>query len=216
MIENMEYREITNPIQIYVLERLRNDMTFTPASGSEMVCYKLNGKEIRAHTSYYMQLVTGDNVLIRAAEHGTSLDRWLGRRNNPQKSLQNASIVFTEKVPSSNINSSVDTFFIVEQYYYIVHSITEKDVDKIINQIKSIQSSKDAEKVFIDPLRKNSKKKAGVQILRPYNNNAPVVPPTKGLNQRQLDIANGTIKLDEEELNQLIEQNLRRILSKLK
>ena len=206
-------RWIANPIQIYAIEQIRNDEDFSPASGSELIQYVLNGKTIRAHTSYYKQLLTGDNILIRAAEHGTSISRWLKRKNNPQKSLQNVSIVFSETTPSSNTDTDVDTFFIVEQYYYIVHSITKKDVDRIISQIKKIQNGEDAEKVFVDPLKNNARKKAGVQILRPYKDGKPTDVPTSGVNQRQLDIVNGKIKITEARLRQIIKEAIEKVLN---
>lgn len=206
-------RWITNPIQIYAIEQIRNDEDFSPASGSELIQYVFNGKTIRAHTSYYKQLLTGDNILIRAAEHGTSISRWLKRKNNPQKSLQNVSIVFSETTPSSNTDTDVDTFFIVEQYYYIVHSITKKDVDRIISQIKKIQNGEDAEKVFVDPLKNNARKKAGVQILRPYKDGKPTDVPTSGVNQRQLDILNGKLKITEARLRQIIKEAIEKVLN---
>lgn len=212
MEENKAKRTISNPIQIYAIERLRSDNDFTPARGSEVVQYSLSGSTITAHTSYYRQLITGDNVLIRAAEHGTSLSKWLGRRNKPQKSIQNVSIVFSEGVPSSNTNIDVDTFFIVEQYFYTVRSISTKDVDRILSQIKRIQSTKDALKVFIDPLKKNPSKKAGVQILIPSKGDKKLPIPSSGVNQRQLDIANGVIDINESMLRRIVREALKKIL----
>lgn len=207
-------RILTNPVQIHAIEVLRNDKDFAPADGSIIVVYDLSGTTISAHTSYYRQLLTGDKVLIRASEHGTALERWIP--DNPQTSLQNVSIVFTETTPTagSNLTASTDTFFIVEQYYYIVHSINESDVDKIIRKIKMVQSAKGAAKVFIDPFKKNPKKKAGVQILRPYKDGKPIPPPDNGVNQRQIDILNGKIKLDEQDIKRMVQECLRTLLNK--
>lgn len=207
-------RILTNPVQIHAIEVLRNDKDFAPADGSKIVVYDLSGTTISAHTSYYRQLLTGDKVLIRASEHGTALERWIP--DNPQTSLQNVSIVFTETAPTagSNLTASTDTFFIVEQYYYILRSINNSDVDKIIKQIKLIQSTDDAEKVFIDPFKNNPKKKAGVQILRPYKDGKPIEPPETGVNQRQLDVLNGKIKLDEADLRRMVCECIKRLLNK--
>lgn len=205
-------RTITNPIQVYVIDALQKDSEFAPAQGSEIIQYTLSGSTITAHTSYYKQLLSGDNVLIRGAEHGTSLSRWLGRRYHPKDSLQNVSIVFSEGVPSSNTNIDVDTFFIVEQYYYMVRSISTKDVDKILSQIKKIQSTEEALKVFIDPFKNNPSKKAGVQILVPHNGDKEIPIPSSGVNQRQLDIANGVIKLNETTLRSIIRESICKIL----
>ncbi len=209
-------RRLTNPVQIYAIETLRNDSDFTPADGSEVIEYDLFGTSVSAHTSYYRQLLTGDNVLIRAAEHGTALSTWVGKNRYPQTSLQNVSIVFTETAPTagSSLTASTDTFFIVEQYYYILRSINNSDVDKIIKQIKLIQSTDDAEKVFIDPFKNNPKKKAGVQILRPYKDGKPIEPPETGVNQRQLDVLNGKIKLDETDLRRMVCECIKRLLNK--
>lgn len=208
-------KELKNPVQIYAIETLRTDDDFTPAEGSEIVTYLWSGVTISAHTSYYRQLLTGENVLIRAAEHGTALNNWVGKNRYPQTSFQNVSVVFTETTPTagSNLTASTDTFFIVEQYYYILRSINNADVKKIITQIKNIQSTDDAEKVFIDPFRNDPKKKAGVQILRPYKDGVPIPPPESGVNQRQLDIINGKIKLDERDIIEMVKECVNKIIN---
>lgn len=203
---------LTNLVQIHAIEKLRSDNAFVPAEGSSIVEYTISGVTVSAHSSYYRHLLTGNVVHIRASEHGTSLERWL--RNNPQNALQNVSIVFSDVAPTAGTNVSRNTvsFFIVEQYYYILRSITNADVDKILEKVKAIQSTDDAEKVFIDPFKNNPKKRAGVQILQPHKDNIPIPIPQTGVNQRQLDIANGIIKLSESQLRQIIRESLIRTL----
>lgn len=193
------------------------------------------GNEIEVSESYYHTLSNNlGQILIRVSNHGTYLKTWINRYDDPTKSLQNLSIIFSDGPITSNTEiekspSGELVYFVVEQYLYRIDNISKKDFIKIINQLKKLED----DLVFLDPLKKKVKKRANRQVLTPidvYSGNP--VPSTKNpVSARQTIVAKNkykevdkdgnvlehkkkkTLIITEQQYNDLINKSFRTLLT---
>ena len=184
-----------------VLLILLNDPWFSPSKSEEKIAItNKDGNVIEVPKSYYHTYDSGDLIIIRISEHGTSLNTWIKRKTDPSESLQNLSVVFSnEPVSSRTITEPVriqDKFgniferylyFVIEQYVYRMENMSTKDFTKFIKRIKSL----DGNKVFTDPFKKKPKKRARRNVLTPQTMDGKDIPSTNNpVNPRQAIVAN--------------------------
>ncbi|MBR4388484.1 MAG: hypothetical protein IKT00_04815 [Prevotella sp.] len=171
-----------------VLLILHNDSWFEPSkSDKKKIIVDSDGNQISVAESYYHSHSNGSQIIIRVSNHGTSLNTWVKRRNDPSKSLQNLSVVFSNDPISSNVitepfrtldgNGNIverEVYFVVEQYVYRMDKLSKKDFKKFISKLKSLNDNT----VFQDPLKKKASKKAARKVLVPQTSDGNEVPPT--------------------------------------
>lgn len=141
------------------------------------------GNEIIVPVSFYKSLRNGTQLVIRFSNHGTDLETWVRHNPNPTQSLQNVSIVFTHAttnpkittIPHNYIDENGNKvngyrYFVVEEFAYNYRNLNIKDLQKIINSIKKIESyDENSRPAFQDPLENRSDKRAGISVLTPQD-----------------------------------------------
>ena len=171
-----------------ILVYLSSDTWFKPGNTTQTITIKDNdGKEKQVPKSYYHTINGGAKIKIRVSEHGTYLDTWVRRLDNPSKSLQNLSVVFsndpivfnreTKPVLSYDSDGNIVEkylYFIVEQYHYRLDHLSMDDFKKIINRIKQLEQ----EGVFNDPFKKKPNKRANRKVLTPLDKDGKDIPNT--------------------------------------
>ena len=171
-----------------VLLILHNDTWFAPSqSDIKKKIVDENGNQIEVAESYYHTSNDGSQIIIRVSNHGTSLNTWVKRRNDPSKSLQNLSVVFSNGPVSSEVKTEPIKmqdengntvqrylYFVVEQYAYRMDRISKADFLKFIEIVKSLDSNN----VFQDPFKKKPSKKAARTVLIPKTIDGGDVPPS--------------------------------------
>lgn len=192
-----------------ILEYLNNDDWFTPSKSYHKATIKdKSGKDMEVAESYYHSFTNGSQILVRVSEHGTSLNTWVLRRCEPHKSLQNLSVVFSDKPITSNLIINKDgnpPYFALEQYHYNVLHMSFKDFTKVIKTIKRL----DASTVFIDPFRNKPSKKANRTVLTPNDRNGKKIPSnTNKVHPRQTTVIANPYKEVDANRN-VLEKNLR-------
>ena len=179
-----------------ILKYLNSDGWFRPGSLNDTITIiDDNGNEKQVAKSYYHTISGGTKIIIRVSEHGTYLDTWVKRRDDPSKSLQNLSVVFSNEQPQfrreiqptitydSDGNEVVSyLYFIVEQYHYRLDHISMDDFKKVIKRIKQLEQ----EGVFTDPFKKKLNKKANRKVLTPLDKDGKEIPDsTNPIHSRQ-------------------------------
>ena len=171
---------------------------------------------------------------MRVSNHGTALQTWVRHQPDPANQLQNISVVFangpvqsktrTEPVEVLNSDGTKERrykFFVVEQFIYQISNQSPKSIEKIIQGLERMDSLKTSNKTlpaeFKDPLRKDKKKRAGLQILVPTDTNGDDLSPSLNpIHKRQSDILrqkNNIIKMDESMLRRIIEETIKNIFA---
>lgn len=188
-----------------ILLYLHNDAWFRPSkSDRTKPIHDENGNIIEVVQSYYHDFINGGQIAIRVSEHGTSLQTWVKRRLDPTQSLQNLSVVFSDKPIISNVTTEPieianrngnmvkkNVYFVVEQYAYNTTKLSFKDFKKIISRIKSL----DRNTVFSDPFRKKPSKLANRSVLTPSDiNGNKVAQNANVVHKRQTMVANNPNK----------------------
>lgn len=184
-----------------ILLYLCNDNWFRPSKSlTKKKIHDSNGNIIEVAQSYYHNFADGSQILIRVSEHGTSLQTWVKRRFSPTMSLQNLSVVFSDKPITSNVETETVedydatgniikkyVYFVVEQYAYNTQTLSMNDLKKIITKIKHLGKNT----VFRDPLRKKVSKFATRKVLTPKDMHGnKISPSTNQVNLRQTIVAN--------------------------
>lgn len=188
-----------------------------------------DGKQIEAPLSYYHICSNGNAITMRVSNHGTALQTWVKHQPDPANQLQNISVVFANgPVHSTTRTEAIDVlnsdgtkerqykFFVVEQFIYQISNQSQKSVEKIIQGLKRMDEPKSANNtvpsVFKDPLRKDKKKRAGVQILVPTDTNGDDLSPSiNPVHHRQSDLLK-TLKINEGDLISLIAKSIAKVL----
>ena len=174
--------------QEQILNYLYNDDWFRQSNSKNKIRIKNEkGEQIEVPKSYYHIIRGSAKIVIRVSEHGTYLNTWIKSTNKPDKSLQNLSIVFSNKPISykreTEPNYKIDkdgneveyyTYFVVEQYQYRLDTLSYKDFIKVINQLKRLED----DGVFSDPLRNKPSKKAYRNIVTPTDKFDKDIPST--------------------------------------
>ena len=163
-------------------------------------------------SSYYHIIKGIGKIIIRVSNHATYLQTWFKSNNNPELSLQNLSVIFTDypttfnrkvepKISFDERGKKIETYsyFIVEQYEYRIDKITIKDFNKIIKTLKSLETNG----VFNDPLRKRSDVKANRRVLTPLDINGEDIPSAVDNNRDKEIDASGNIIKDSKNYNLL-------------
>lgn len=162
---------------------------------------------IKFSKSYYGEIQGYGKIRIRVSEHGTYLDNWFRSNRNPHKSLQNVSIVISDKIStySRSINRRYIRdefgnrifgylFFVVEQYRYPFKNISFDDFKKIIRKLKNLNNPEiNQYGVFTDPFKNNPSKRASRTILTPTDeddNDLPIPSTPNRIHPRQLSVVN--------------------------
>lgn len=163
-----------------------------------------NGDEIIVPVSFYKSLRNGTQLVIRFSNHGTDLETWVKHNPNPTQSLQNVSIVFTHATASPKITTTPHTYvdengnkvngyryFVVEEFAYNYKNLNKKDLQKIINSIKKIESyDENSRPVFQDPLEGKVDKRAGTSVLTPQDEyGRDINPSNNNVHPRQRIVA---------------------------
>lgn len=191
-----------------------------------------NGKQLELPTSYYCSFTNGTQLIIRASNHGTDLDTWVRHNPDPTISLQNVSIVFSNKKsepelktePHEYIDENGNTvkgyrYFVVEEFSYDISNFMKKDVKRIISQLKRLSEfDANSEPVFKDPFKEKPKKRATPEILKPQDKDGKPIPKTTNkVSDRQSKLEesremNTKVKLSESQLRKIIRESLIRVL----
>ena len=195
-----------------------------------------NGKQLELPTSYYCSFTNGTQLIIRASNHGTDLDTWVRHNPDPTISLQNVSIVFSNKKsepelktePHEYIDENGNTvkgyrYFVVEEFSYDISNFMKKDVKRIISQLKRLSEfDANSEPVFKDPFKEKPKKRATPEILKPQDKDGKPIPKTTNkVSDRQSKMEesreiNMKVKLSESQLRKIIRESLIRALQENK
>ena len=192
-----------------ILLFLNEDNWFRPSRSDKTITItNRDGEKIQVSQSYYHTIGSTAKITIRVSDHGTYLNTWVRRINNPSQSLQNLSVVFSnEPVNFKRITQPIISYdsqgnkienylyFVVEQYVYRLENLSMKDFKKIVNRIKMLEQ----QGVFNDPLKKKPSKKANRTVLSPtdkYDNEIPNT--TNPIHPRQTAVdANRKYEVDE-------------------
>lgn len=149
-----------------ILLYLHTDDQFSPSKApNKKIIKDTNGNIIYAAQSYYHNYGNGEQISIRVSNHGTALRTWIKRKVDPTRTIQNLSIVFSNELVSSKLETEPTTYvdsngevktqnlyFVVEQYAYKMDSLSLKDFKKIISKLKHL----DDNTVFNDPFKKET------------------------------------------------------------
>ncbi|WP_407405141.1 hypothetical protein [Sodaliphilus sp.] len=171
-----------------ILLFLHNDSWFVPSkSENKEIVTDSDGNKIEVSKSYYHRISDNCKIQIRVSNHGTYMNTWVKHRYDPTLSLQNLSVVFsnrpieykkvTEPQQIENEDGSISTvytYFVVEQYVYKLDNLSIKDFKRVINQIKRL----DETTVFTDPLKKKANKKASRNPITPNDIEDKPIPST--------------------------------------
>ena len=200
----------------------------TDANGNPIL--DSNGKQINASLSYYHICKNGNQITIRVSNHGTALQTWVKHQPDPTLQLQNISIVFSNgPVTSQRKTEAVDVldsngnkvkkykFFVVEQYIYYIKNQTPKSIEKVIKSLENLDSEGKSSE-FKDPLRKDKKKKANIQILTPQdidgneisNSNNPINPYQ--LNKIKRKQNESVIRINESDIHKMVAEAIKKLL----
>lgn len=188
-----------------ILLYLHTDDWFRPSKAPNKKMIKdAKGNIIYAAQSYYHNYGNGEQISIRVSNHGTALRTWIKRKVDPTRTIQNLSIVFSNELVSSKLETEPTTYvdsngevktqnlyFVVEQYAYKMDSLSLKDFKRIISKLKHL----DDNTVFNDPFKKKPNKIARRTVLTPTDEKGNKVPNnTNPIHQRQIAVANNPDK----------------------
>lgn len=206
-----------------VLLILHKDPWFRPSkSEKKKKILDDDGNEIEVAVSYYHEITNGGQILIRVSNHDTWLKTWLKRATDPSKSLQNLSVVFSDKPVKTDLLTEPvkitdkdgktiykHLYFVVEQYAYQMATLSKNDFLTFIKKLKTLGS----DKVFKDPFKKKPTKRATRNVLTPQTMGREDIPPTNNpVHPRQTIVANNKdFEVDAEgnlikEMNRYIER----------
>ena len=222
-----------------ILEYLISDKWFRPSGSRNKISIKTKeGETVEVPRSYYHTISKGAKIIIRVSEHGTHLGTWVERADDPTKTLQNLSIVFSNDPVSRKRETRpvliIDKdgkmitkyiYFVVEQYIYRLDSLSMKDFIKIVNKLKLLEQ----QGVFNDPFRKKPAKKANRTVLSPTDKDGKEISKTiNNIHPRQTVVDNNRdyevdekgnviresklIKITENDLRKIIENTIRTML----
>lgn len=174
--------------QEQILRYLHKYNWFRPSSSNTTITITDdNGNPIKVVQSYYHSIGGVAKIKIRVSDHGTYLDTWVRRLDDPSQSLQNLSVVFSngpvnfqrKTQPTTVIDANGNEieqyiYFVVEQYVYRIDNLSMKDFKKIINNIKRLEQ----QGVFRDPLKRKPSKRARRTVLSPTDKKDNEIPNT--------------------------------------
>jgi|GEM_PF-3419991 len=189
-----------------------------------------NGQQLELATSYYCSFTNGTQLIIRASNHGTDLDTWVRHNPDPTISLQNVSIVFSDKTAEPEYRTEPHEYlddngkrvkgyryFVVEEFSYNIKNFMPKDVRKIISSLKRLSEFDEAsEPVFTDPFANKPDKRAATSVLKPQDvDRNPIPKTTNTVSDRQSKLEerkHRPIKLTESTLRKVIRETLINVL----
>lgn len=193
--------------QDQILYYLNQDTWFTPNNSERIEITAPNGDKIQVSKSYYHNYgddpISSVEIKVRVSNHGTYLDTWVRHRDNPEQSLQNLSVVFSNEPltfkrktrPVRIFNYTTNKvelkylYFVVEQYQYRLDNLGMNDFNNVIREIKQLNLNH----VFTDPLKKKPNKRAKRDVLIPTDLEGNDVPSSANtVHPRQTVVATHT------------------------
>lgn len=206
-----------------ILKYLNSDSWFRPSNNPNKIpIINDNGQTVEVASSYYHVINNNAQIEIRVSDHGTKINTWVRRKEDPTVSLQNLSIIFsndpiivkreTQPITVKDTNGNEITkylYFVVEQYEYRLDNLSMKDFHKIINRIKRLEQ----DGVFTDPFRKKPSKKANRRVITPHDeqgNKIQMPSDPNALNSRQRAVAGDENHEFDKEGNPIVDWRLRK------
>lgn len=177
--------------QEQILLYLNSDNWFRQSHSRDKIKIKdNNGKNIEVARSYYHVIKKSAKIIIRVSEHGTYLNTWIKASDKPTESLQNLSIVFSNKpicyrretepeykLNKDGVKEKVYQYFVIEQYQYRLDTLSYKDFIKVIKQLKNLEINN----VFTDPLKTKTNKRASRKVLTPTDAEGNDIPSSNNI-----------------------------------
>lgn len=196
-----------------ILKILYTDSWFTSSKTiTNKRTIQINGDIIEVSPSYYHHIENSNyTLLIRVSDHCTYLSTWINAYQEPEKSVQNLSVVLSDTPCTYNKTTKpvkvkgkdTYTYFVVEQYQYKLSNLSKSDFLKIIKRLKKLETDNI---VYTDPLKNKPCKRAARNVLTPDDiNGNPVHPSTNNVHLRQTVVANN--KNNEIDINGNIIEN---------